>query len=305
MNIASIDLGSNTVLLLIADVDITSKKIKTICNEYRIPRIGQGLLPNQPINIEKIKLLINILTEFKNIIFNYDCKYTIVTATNAFRIASNSKYIIEEIQNNFYFETNIISGKDESRFSYLGAVHERYYDKKNLVIDIGGGSTEIIFGNNGQLFFNESYPIGVVNFTEKYFKNLPPTKEDIIEFSQNVNKYLATVPKLSADIAIAIAGTPTTLACMKQGLYNFDENLIEGSVLSNEEIKDFEETLSNLSPTKIKQLYGEIVKGREDVLYAGTLILKLIISHFELSEIIVCSKGIRYGAIVDFLQKNF
>ncbi|MCL5029750.1 MAG: hypothetical protein M1480_12130 [Bacteroidetes bacterium] len=305
MNIASIDLGSNTVLLLIVEVDTVTKRFKTICNQYRIPRIGQGLIPNQPIKSEKINLLIHILEEFKKIILQYDCKYTIVTATNALRIASNSKLIKDEIKNIFNFETNIISGKEESRLSYLGAVSEQYYKNKNLVIDIGGGSTEIIFGIDDQLLFNESYPIGVVNFTEKYFKNLPPKTEELNNFILKVNEHLNQIQKVSPELTIAIAGTPTTLACMKQKLNYFDENLIEGTILTNHEIKEFVDTLIQLNPTKILQSFGKIVEGREDVLLAGTLILNLVLTYFEVPEIIVSSKGIRYGAVVDFIQKNF
>ena len=305
MNIASIDIGSNTVLLLVAEVDIASKKIKTIKNEYRIPRIGQGLIPDQPIKTEKINLLKNILIEFENTINKYNCKYTIVTATNALRIASNSNFIIEDIKKEFKLETNIVSGKDESKLSYLGAISENYYNRKSLVIDIGGGSTEISLGQNGKIDFNESYPLGVVSCTEKYLKNFPLHENEIDLFAKSVNEYLFSIPKFCAEISISIAGTPTTLACMKKGLKSFDENLIEGEILTINEIKKFADSLVNLSPSKILSTYGKIVEGREDILLAGTLILKLILSYFELPQTIVSSKGIRYGAIIDFLQKNF
>ncbi len=305
MNIASIDIGSNTVLLLIANINTATKNIKTIHNEYRIPRIGQGLVPNQPIKSEKITLLKNILSEFENIIQKYNCKYTILTATNALRIASNSKIIIEDIKSTYNFDVNIISGKDESRLSFLGAVSNKNYKHKTLVIDIGGGSTEIIVGQNNKLIYNESYPIGVVSLTEKYFKNSPPLIEEINQFIKSINNYLSNIPKLSPKIAISIAGTPTTLACMKKGLMSFDESQIDGAILTTTEIKEFAETLIRLNPKSILEYYGKIVEGREDILLAGTIILNLILNHFNLTETIVSSKGIRYGAIIDFLQKYY
>ncbi len=305
MNIASIDIGTNTVLLLIAETNLTSKNIKTLHNEYRIPRIGQGLLPNNPINSEKLILLFKYLDEFERIILEYNCKYIIITATNAFRIASNSKVIISEIKNKFGWDTNIVSGKEESRLSYLGAVNEYNYDQKNLVIDIGGGSTEIIFGINNQILFNDSFPFGVVSYTEEYFKKKPPSKDDINNFSINAAKYFNRIDKYLPDKTIAIAGTPTTLACIKQNIKYFDEALIEGTILTNTDIKQFVEILLKLSPAEIRQSYGNIVEGREDVLLAGTLILNLIIDYFEIDEVTVSSKGIRYGALVDFLQKYF
>jgi exopolyphosphatase / guanosine-5'-triphosphate,3'-diphosphate pyrophosphatase len=178
MNIASIDIGTNTILLLIAKV--TDSKIIPLHNEYRIPRIGKGIKANHPITQEKIDLFIKILIEYKKIIDSYNCELVIANATNAMRLASNSKEIIEMVFNETGFLINIISGEEEAKLSFLGAASINDSNDIFLVIDIGGGSTEIIYGQNKKIIFSKSFQIGAVSLTEKYFKHNPPFKEEIL-----------------------------------------------------------------------------------------------------------------------------
>src|ERR1035437_4630658 len=120
MNIASIDVGTNTVILLIAE--ITGNKFTTLYNEFRIPRIGKGLNPGGKITKEKISELLNILSGYKTIIDKYNCDKILAIATNAFRIASNAMHIIEKVKNETGINIEIISGTQEAEYSFLGAV---------------------------------------------------------------------------------------------------------------------------------------------------------------------------------------
>jgi len=304
MIISSIDIGTNTVLLLIADVEPVTKEIRTILNEYRIPRVGKGLLPKQPISSDKIQELFIILDEYKKIISEFRSKHIIATATNAFRIASNADEIVREIKTKFNIDVNIVAGKDEARLSFMGAVGDNSNNNKSMVIDIGGGSTEIIFGIDNKIIFNESYQIGVVSGTEKFLMNQPPLYEDIVKFRDYIKQTLNNVngKAFSPERTIAIAGTPTTLACMKIGIDHYDEFAIEGSILKKDELLEFTQILSELTTDGIKTKYKSIVEGRADVLLAGTIILHLILDYFNVEEVLVSTKGIRYGAIVDIMQ---
>ncbi len=304
MNIASIDIGTNTILLLIAEVMKGSKKITPILNEYRIPRIGKGLIPGGEINISQIELLYNVLNEYSDIITGYKCVKVIITATNAFRISSNGKEIADHIYEKFNFNVNIISGKDEAKLSYLGAVSDSTVNEVNLVIDIGGGSTELVFGKGKEIISRESYPVGVVRGTEKYFHHDPPIHEEIENFNNELEIIFDPLKSsmIEADNILAIAGTPTTLACLKQNLSVYDENLIEGSSLSYDEINLFVKELSSLKSSQILEKYNAIVKGREDILLCGTIILHTLMRILNLKHLIVSAKGIRYGAIVNYLM---
>ena len=151
MTIASIDLGTNTILLLIAKLDFKNKKIHVIFEDQKIPRIGEGLKPGSPISKNKEKRLLDILEFYKNLANHYQCEHILVTATNAFRIASNSDYLVKKISKMFNLKVNIISGEEEAELTFLGCTSEIELDTNVAVIDIGGGSTEIVLGKNRKL----------------------------------------------------------------------------------------------------------------------------------------------------------
>ncbi|NWF88031.1 MAG: hypothetical protein HXY50_01065 [Ignavibacteriaceae bacterium] len=148
MNIASIDIGTNTVIMLIAEFDLIQKQIKVILNDQKIPRIGQGLKPGKPISSKKEILLIDILESFKKIAAYHNCEKILVTATNAFRVASNSGSIVKNIKRVLNLDIKIASSEEEARLTYFGCTGGFQLDKTLCVIDIGGGSTEISFGSN-------------------------------------------------------------------------------------------------------------------------------------------------------------
>lgn len=303
MTVASIDIGTNTILLLIAEVNPGTGKIKTLENFYRIPRIGKGVTLGNSIPDENAERMFKVLNEYSGIIKKYNCEKVLVTGTNAFRIASNKGELVNQIKSKFGFEVNVISGEEEARFSYLGVSNE-YRENNLLVVDIGGGSTEIISGSKNRIDFRKSYPIGVVSLTEKFFHSEPPVKKDLDKLTKYVQNILGEITQRvkEIDTAIAIAGTPTTLACIKLNLKNYNEDVIEDSSLTREELKNFVLDLSKLTSEEIAKNYSTVVKGREDVLLAGTMILAEIVKLLNLEEVKVSAKGIRYGAIVNWMN---
>ncbi len=306
MTIASIDIGTNTVLLLIAEINIHQKTFKTVLNEQRIPRIGKGLSPGKDISKEKILALLQILKEYQQFIKKYDCDTVLVTGTNALRIAANSQQIKNLIKSEFGYDTNIISGEDEAKLSFLGATGINK-NNKSLMIDIGGGSTEITYGKGDEILFNKSFNVGVVSGTENYLVDDPPAKFQIKKFIshiENTFNEFKNENSFDAEEIIAIAGTPTTLACIQQNLQEYDEEIIEGSTLLTSDIKLLMDELSTMDSLEIKNKYRSIVSGREDVLLAGTIILYKILEIFNINSVKVSTKGIRYGAIEKFIADN-
>lgn len=299
MIVASVDIGTNTIILLIADVDLISKELKTIENYYRIPRIGKGLKEGTPLPKENLKRMLNILDEYYEIIEKHNCEKIILTGTNALRIVSNKNEIISLIKKKYDYDLNVISGEEEAKYSYLGSISSYNKKQKFLVIDIGGGSTEIIYGNGIEIIYSKSFNIGVVSGTENFLISDPPTGEQIQNF---INHSQATFLELkfnAIDIytAIAIAGTPTTLASIKQRLTSYNEDIIEGSILNDNELDGFIRVLTKMTSSEILNKYSSIVEGREDILLAGTILLNEIMKLLNTSEVQVSTKGIRYGAI--------
>jgi exopolyphosphatase / guanosine-5'-triphosphate,3'-diphosphate pyrophosphatase len=304
MIIASIDIGTNTVLLLVAEVN-NELQLRPILDEYRIPRIGKGLLHDGQISENKIKELINVLSEYKKIIELYDCKRILITATNAIRIATNRDQIVAKIKDQLGWDVNVVSGKEEASLSYLGAVYGYSEHSNVMVIDIGGGSTELIFGKKTKIDFIKSFPIGVVSDTEKYLKNDPPTLKQLVSLREHLQSVFGELATLSfkPDISIALAGTPTTLACMELNLNNYNEKLIEGYELSIIKIKNIVNTIQKITSNEIKNTYKSVVKGREDLILSGAIILLKIMEIINVNNTIVSTKGIRYGAIIKEINR--
>ena len=304
MKIASIDIGTNTVILLIAE--IKNNHIISLKNEYRVPRIGKGLEHSRNISAEKITLLIQILSEYNDIIKSYNCELVLAIGTNAFRISSNASEIIKLIKDKFGIEINIVTSLKEAEYSFLGAVSDYYNDNNdNLIIDIGGGSTELIAGKMNEIKYINSFQTGVVSGTEQFFRHDPPLLFEISNYDNFLSSTFVNIDISKNVRAIAIAGTPTTLACIQKGLKVYNEDEVEGSILTQCDVFRLKEELYNLSSTQIKKKYSQVVSGREDVLLAGTIILHKLMKLLNLKELLVSTKGIRYGAIVEFLRKNY
>jgi exopolyphosphatase/guanosine-5'-triphosphate,3'-diphosphate pyrophosphatase len=305
MIVASIDIGTNTVLLLIAK--LKNKELIPLKNIYRIPRLGKGLLPNRNISEDKIKLLMQILEEYKEIIDSYKCDDVIVTGTYALRIAANSDSIKEKIKKQFDYSLNIIDGEIEAQLEYLAAISNIKNITGNLgIIDIGGGSTELIFADSEIVKFKKSFAIGSVNGTEKYLSDSPPNKIQIENFRNKLGSVFSEVNiQFTIEEAIAIAGTATTVACMCFGLKEFIENKVESATLNLREIDKLIDHISNLNSSMILEEYGEIVKGREDIILAGTIILSTVIKKLSLESVRISSWGVRHGAILHkYSQKD-
>ncbi len=302
---ASIDIGSNTVLLLIADVNTLTNEIRTIANFYEAPRISAGIKETGYINSESREKLFSVLGKYSKLIEEYNCNYTILTATNAFRIAQNAKDIIAEVKNKFGFEIDIIPGKEEARYSFLGATYDLTSPAEKLVIDIGGGSTEVIFGSNENISYVQSFNFGVVSITERFIDDYPVKDSSIREIMSYITDKFAELKEkiLSSPYSIAVAGAPTTLSCIKQSLKFYDEQKVEKSILTIDELLKISDELKKLLPDEIRKKYGSVVEGREDVLLTGTLILLSFAKLMDVNRFIVSGKGIRYGAIINYLMQ--
>ncbi len=305
MKLASIDIGSNTVLLLLAETNSNNEIISDF-NYYKMPRISKGLNEfNKSISKDKIIDLINVLSNYKKLINDFGAEKVLICATNAFRIADNSSFISNIIKEKFDWYVNIISGDEEAKLSFLGVSSSYFSDSTKLVIDIGGGSTELILGNSTEIFYKKSFPIGVVSLTEKFFKN---ENYDISEIDSAKN-HLRTVFNYNSEIpknvnSIAVAGTPTSLVCMIKGQKEYSNNFVEGNKINFRELNKIILELQNLNGDKILQNYGSVVNGRNDVIFAGSLILNHLMESIELDEITVSSKGLRYGILSDFLNQK-
>ncbi len=300
MNVASIDIGTNTIILLIADINPETKEIIPIINEYRMPRIGKGLKQNGKIDRPQIEHLKVILEEFLFLIEKYKCKYIFAVGTNAFRLAQNSDEILEEIYNSLNLKIEIVTKEKEAELSYLGAVYPDVLSE-STVIDIGGGSTEIIYGKESKIEFRKSYPIGVVSLSEQFFTKDPPTSEEISNLNKFItNIFLDELMEISPGLpTVAVAGTPTSIAAIKNHLAEYDEHIVDKTILSQIDLKNFIDHFASYNSKKLLSNYPKILSGREDIILSGTLLLYKLSDLLKIKEVRVSTKGIRYGLIIE------
>ncbi len=299
MNIASIDIGTNTILLLISNVDIKTSKLQTLHEEIRIPRIGSELHQLGKISNQKIDELEKILLEYKKIAEFYNCSELFIIGTHALRTASNNKEIQSMILEKTSLHIEIISPEVEAEYAFYGIKSSCQVEGTFGIVDIGGGSTEIIIGKKDSIIDKISFPIGVVTLKDEFIRGYPISESDDINLKLEINAAFDNLKlkKYAPATLIGISGTPTTLSAIKNNLTSFDPHRIEKTLLSRNEISGILEILKNLSTKSILKTYGEIISKREDILYVGGVILLTIMDYLILTDLKVSTYGIRHGII--------
>jgi exopolyphosphatase / guanosine-5'-triphosphate,3'-diphosphate pyrophosphatase len=302
MKIATIDIGTNTVLLLIADIE--NGNIKTLSYEQRTPRIGKNIDSEGIIGKPAFTRVIDVFTEYQKIINELQPEKTVAFGTSALREAANQNEFIEYIKNETGINIEILEGKEEAYWAYRGAISGIASDKKMIVIDIGGGSTDIAEGTFKEVTCTNSLNVGAVRITERYFRNNPPTVTEIqlaTDFIKNSMSKLAQCSFEDASL-IGVAGTPTTLASIDQGITRFDVTKISGYNLSFDSINSIFLKLCKMRTEEIRAL-SDATEGRADIITAGTLILTEFMKLGNFSSITVSERGVRYGIAIREWEK--
>lgn len=209
------------------------------------------------------------------------------------RDADNAEYVCSILSSIIQTPISIISGKEEAYFSYVGS--KETYDNPTI-IDIGGGSTEIICMDNDHTIQSISLNIGAVRFTEKYFSVYPPTSEILQEAIAEIKTSLSQFTISVHSPVIVVAGTPTTLACIDQGLDEYHRDKVHGYILTYDAISSITDMLCTSSYDSLFSIKG-INPKRADILPAGSLLLKSLLSYFAIEHCIVSTKGLRYGVL--------
>ncbi|MEO9885656.1 MAG: Ppx/GppA phosphatase family protein [Balneola sp.] len=304
---AAIDIGTNTVLLLITED--ASDKLDILHEEQRMPRLGKNVDADKTLASDSIERVIKVLSEYKLIIENEypDVSEVIVTATSAVRDASNKDEFIIKVKEETGFDVLLLSGEDEARFTYNGAltVFDEQVKGDIFVLDIGGGSTEVALGRNGTLIDSYSFDMGCVRFTERFLKQDPPFQEQIQECREAIKNMLDSKkfkPKRNAK-AVGVAGTLTSLAAIDLQIDEYDPEHMNGHLIVNEKLKKGIEIFSLHTHQQLLELSPKVLNGREDIFLAGLLILEGFLNYFGLDEIRVSTGGIRHGAILNEPEK--
>jgi exopolyphosphatase/guanosine-5'-triphosphate,3'-diphosphate pyrophosphatase len=301
MIFSAIDIGTNTILMLVADVK-RDGSFTVLRDEQSIARLGENLSVSGVISDAGIGRAIEILDKYKAINSAFGVNRICVVATAAMRSAKNRDSVAEALSKSIGAEIQIIPGEEEARLSFIGAVND---NDKSYVLDIGGGSTEMILGSNSEIIDKFSFPIGAVKLTETILKQSPPKAEQIKDAIKKVDSIFSSksIPKEQRKL-YAVAGTATTLAQAAQKLNFFNPALIDGYNLTVKEINELIWSFSNLTSIEIAEIYN-IPRMRADVILAGSLILYCALKYLNLNSCEVSIKGLRYGVLKKMIADEF
>jgi exopolyphosphatase/guanosine-5'-triphosphate,3'-diphosphate pyrophosphatase len=311
MRIASIDMGTNTVLLLIADIDARGT-IHPVQNELRFPRLGRDVDRSGVIGAPAFDRIAWVLSEYKNLAIQLKSEVITACGTSAVRDAVNREEFLAYLRSTTGIDVQILSGDEEARWSYAGALSGfEPATRHAAVIDIGGGSTEVSYPPIEQKSPGEaalkhhSFQLGAVRLTERYFIHNPPAEEELVAARRMVHDGWASIGDLEGGdySLIGVAGTVTTLACLEQGLIHFDAERVDGYKLSREHVGHWVAKLSRLRTPEIEAL-SESTTGRADIITAGSLILLEFMNKFGFEEITVSERGLRYGLVIREWKKH-
>jgi Exopolyphosphatase len=301
MKVAALDLGTNTFLCLIAEVDQGAVK-KVYKDLVKVVRLGQGVDKTGEFHPEALKRAEECLREFKKEIDAEKVDKVLAMATSAARDATNGSELFK-IGQELNIPIEIIPGEDEARITYQGATAGGL--KKNqttLVVDVGGGSTEYITGQNENILFGKSLNIGAVRMTERFITEQPIAKSEQEKLHAFIDQEIAKVlPHLqNIEEVLAVAGTPTAIVVAEIGA--FDEKKVDGYVLSTERLKYWMDEFANTTVAEKKEKYH--LGGRADVIFAGTSILYKTLTALKMKGMTVSTKGVRYGVALEMARSH-
>ncbi|MDX9796486.1 MAG: exopolyphosphatase [Arcobacteraceae bacterium] len=298
--VTAIDLGSNSFRVVTYDFDTN-----TIINEFHeVVGMADGLVQTGKISHKAQQRVIDAINRAA-LNLNFDPSNAICVTTAAMRYASNNQEVLKNFQEKTGANFKIIDPQEEARLTLLAIKYalkrENYKSEKFIVLDIGGGSTEVIV-NTYDTFVAQSFPFGIVTLTQKY-RDIKATKKALNLLKEEIHSF---IDSLSFDLEnyrfIATAGTPTTIAAVKLGLdaYAYDKNKVNGTKVTKEDLYKALELFKNKPLEELTQLVG---KGRVEFIEVGILIYEAIFEVLNKNESIVFDDGLREGvAINSFLR---
>jgi len=293
-------MGTNSTRLLVAEV--VDGRVREIERQSTVTRLGRGVDTSGQLAAEAIEDVCEAVAGYVEIYERHGVDRVRAIATSAVRDARNGDMFRAELRERFALDTRILDGAEEARLTYLGACAERSPTPKTLVIDIGGGSTELVIGDGPYVGFYASLQVGTVRHTERHITHDPAEASELEALAGDVqvliDRSLEGAALAQANLGIGVAGTPTSLAAIEQELDPYDPELVHGYVLSLESIQRLYSRLASMTLEQRLQVVG-LHKGRAPTIVAGVVILIQVMRAFGLTEIEVSEHDILWGAALE------
>jgi exopolyphosphatase/guanosine-5'-triphosphate,3'-diphosphate pyrophosphatase len=300
MRIAVVDIGTNSTRLLVCARD-GERITDELERRSTVTRLGAGVDADGRLAHEAMDRVYATLNEYRKLIDQRDAGVAIAVLTSAVRDAANGAEFASTVEERYRLEPHVLSGDEEARLTFMGATSERDPDDPTptVVIDIGGGSTEVVIGHGHDSTFHVSTQAGVVRQTERHIDHDPPTDQELDETRRDVRNTLGQgVPeeqRNSVAGAIAVAGTATSLGAIAQELEPYDPAKVHGYRLSLGECEAILKRLASV-PLEERRHVAGLHPDRAPTIIAGVIILIEALRLFGLEEVEVSEHDILRGA---------
>ena len=292
--VAVVDIGSNSTRLLIADVD--EHGATQLERRTNVTRLADGVDQTGRLSDDAIARVDGPLSDYSKLIEEHRVEVTIGLMTSAVRDAANGDAFVARVRDVYGIDARVLPGDEEARLTFLGATAERDDAEHVAVVDIGGGSTEIVTGAG----FSTSLQMGVVRFTERHLHHDPPEPAELQRLTAAVREVLDAVlpPRPGVEMLIAVAGTATSAAAIAHDVQPYDPNRIHGSHITAGDLEQILARLAILPNSKRREVRG-LHPDRAPTIVAGIVILLETVRAFGLDEIEISEHDILVGAALD------
>ena len=295
VKVASIDLGSNSTRMLIAE--ITNGTLTTIYKEHQVTRMADKLSESKIISKEATKRVLKVLAGYFKTINKNNVENIQIVGTAALRDATNSQEVIQLIEKKFGFEVDIVSGEEEGVLTSVGVLNSLGSLENFLIVDIGGRSTEFIYDDDKKIV-SKSVNIGVVSLSELFFDKLPPPETSVLLAKEYIDNNLLESNLFHGRLLVGVAGTFTSLASIFLEQTQFNEKEIHLTELKNEDVFKISNELLHLNEPQIITKYKGLDPKRAKTIQAGILLAKEIIFKYNVNSIKVSNSDILEGLIL-------
>ncbi len=297
IRVAVIDIGTNSTRLLIADVE--DSVVREVERRTTVTNLGRGVGLTNTLCTDTVDGVCEVIADYKACYEELGAERLLAIATSAVRDARNGDAFIAELRERFGLDARLLSGEEEAHLTYLGATAQRPADgSKTLVFDIGGGSTELIVGDGAEVEFHASLQAGTIRHSERHLTSDPPDPHELENLATDVLHLIEGAvagEKPRAARAIAVAGTPTSLAAIDQELEPYDPSRVQGYRLGLLRIQRMLSRLSAMPLAERLRVPG-LQPGRAPTIVAGAVILVQVMRAYGLDEVEVSERDILHGS---------
>ena len=296
---ATIDVGTNSVLLLVADRQ-PDGRFQAVLERAEITRLGRGVDQSRRLSPEGMEATLQVLSDFASEARKLGAEDIAVSATSAARDAQNGAEFLAAAQARAGVSVEIIAGELEAQLSFGSAYADFGRDAGGplVVVDIGGGSTEFIYGDTaGKVLFRHSFDVGSVRMTERFIRADPPSAEERARLEAHLRETFSALPPCPPGARlVGIAGTVTTLYTVQHAIDPYDAGRVHGGVLTRAELEALADSLSH-RPLAARQKLPGLQPKRADVIPAGAFILLESLRALGLERCLVSDRGVRWGLL--------